>query len=97
MAVIDEQMLDKNHDYDQVSAIYNQLMNNYQSGKQLDAASHFIVGEMEIKRKALLNGNIYDKSRSIVYSLANGYLYTGKTQYCLYLYGHLFLLLFLLS
>jgi hypothetical protein len=29
MAVIDEQMLDKNHDYDQVSAIYNQLTNNY--------------------------------------------------------------------
>jgi hypothetical protein len=71
MAIIDELMLGKNKNYGEVSGIYQQLANNYRSRNQFDAASHFFIGDMETKRKALLNGDAANRLRSINYSFFN--------------------------
>ena len=51
--VIDELLLDKNNNYEDVSKIYYGLRKNYESRLLFNEASPFFIGEMECKRKAL--------------------------------------------
>jgi uncharacterized protein YjbI with pentapeptide repeats len=51
--IIDEILLDKNKNFEDVIKIYNQLRKNYESKLLFSEASHFFVGEMESRRKWL--------------------------------------------
>jgi uncharacterized protein YjbI with pentapeptide repeats len=59
--IIDEEHLDRNNNYEEVSRIYNQLRKNYETRLLFSNASHFFTGEMEAIRKSLLG----EKSRSL--------------------------------
>ncbi len=67
--IVDEEFLDKNHNYEEVSKIYNQLRKNYETRLLFNEASHFFIGEMEAIRKKLWRGNRLDKLGSIPYLL----------------------------
>jgi hypothetical protein len=51
--IIDEILLEKNKNFEDVIKIYNQLRKNYESKLLFSEASHFFVGEMESRRKWL--------------------------------------------
>lgn len=65
--VIDEVLLEKNKNYEEVSKIYNQLRKNYESKLLFNEASNFFVGELDTIRKGLVNGNFFEKLSSFPY------------------------------
>ncbi len=66
--IIDEEFMDKNKNYEDVSKIYNQLRKNYESRLLFNEASNFFIGEMEAIRRSLLNNSrLRDKLGSIPY------------------------------
>lgn len=55
--LIDELLLKKNGNYDEVSNIYNQLRKNYETKLLFNESSNFFIGEMESIRNSLWKKN----------------------------------------
>jgi uncharacterized protein YjbI with pentapeptide repeats len=79
--IVDEKMLYKNGNYEEVSKIYNQLRKNYESKLLFNEASNFFIGEMEAIRKSLLHGSARQKLSSIPYSLYKGLAMYGESYF----------------
>ncbi|AJW71048.1 pentapeptide repeat-containing protein [Nitrosopumilus adriaticus] len=67
--IINELMLEKNKNYDDVSDIYAQLRKNYETRLRFTEASNFFIGELECLKKGLQKGSVREKLSSIMYSI----------------------------
>jgi hypothetical protein len=79
--IADEETLDEYRNYQDVSAIYNQLRKNYESKLLFNEASNFFVGEMEAIRKSHLNGSPRQKMASMAYSIYKGLSLYGESYF----------------
>ena len=79
--IVDEKMLDKYRNYEEVSKIYNQLRKNYESKLLFNEASNFFIGEMEAIRRKRINGDALEKLSSIPYSLYRGLALYGESYF----------------
>ena len=63
----------KEKDYPHLEAIYRQLRQNYEEGRNYPDAGHFYYGEMQMRRKSLPWLRRYLLSLTTLYWLSNGY------------------------
>lgn len=54
-SIIDERIDDGDKNYQEISAIYNQLRKNYESKLRFNEGSDFFIGEMECRKKHLIS------------------------------------------
>jgi uncharacterized protein YjbI with pentapeptide repeats len=54
-SIIDEKIDDRDKNYQEISAIYNQLRKNYESKLRFNEGSDFFIGEMECRKKHLIS------------------------------------------
>jgi hypothetical protein len=77
--LVDEKLLEKSKNYEDVSTIYNQIRKNYESKLLFSEASHFFVGEMESRRKSFRESNFFGRLTAFYYQIYRFVAWYGES------------------